>query len=59
MTVTQTVTQIEVIPGKWYVLDMFVEDGQPTAGPFNSREEAEKERIQLNIADDCFVAKKK
>jgi hypothetical protein len=50
--------QIEIVSGKWYVLDQFGTDG-PVSGPFDTREAAEADRVQLNIADDCFVARKK
>lgn len=45
-----------IIEGKWYVVDQL--DG-PVEGPFDTKEQAESERVQLNCADDCFTAQKK
>ncbi len=42
--------QIVLVPGKFYVVDGFT---GPVSGPFETREEAEADRVQLNIADDC------
>ena len=51
----------EIIPGKFYVIDQFASSNGPgpVSGPFDTREEAEAERRQLNCADDCFVAQKR
>lgn len=49
--------KIEKVIGKWYVCDVFSQDGQPVSGPFDTKQDAENERRQLNIADDCFVAR--
>ena len=47
---------IQLMAGKFYVLDVFAEHGAPAvAGPFDTREQAEQERRELNIADDCIV----
>jgi hypothetical protein len=55
---------MNLIPGKYYVLDQFARpraDGtmpDPLAGPFDTKAEAEAERVQLNIADDCYIGRK-
>ena len=48
---------MQMIPGKFYVLDRFSEVEEPVSGPFDTKEQAEADREQLNIADDCFVRK--
>lgn len=53
----QATDQIPLIAGKWYVLDMFATDGRPTCGPFETHVQAEAERVQINIAEDCFLAR--
>jgi len=45
---------MELIVGKYYVVDLF---SGPISGPFDTRAEAEAERVQLNIAEDCQVRK--
>ena len=49
---------MKIIPGKWYAVDMFpggpFDPPRPFAGPFDTKEEAEKE-CDNNIAGDCFV----
>ena len=46
---------MNLIPGKWYVIDLFSTYGEPTSGPFDTEAEAEDERSAINIADDCIV----
>lgn len=59
MTTTENKAN-DLVSGKFYVLDQFSSEcARPVAGPFDTREQAEAERVQLNIADDCFVARKK
>ena len=49
-----------LIPGKWYVIDRFGDaDNAIVAGPFDTESESETERVQLNIADDCYSAQRK
>lgn len=43
---------LDMVTNKWYVVDRF---SGPVSGPFDTRCEAENERVQLNIADDCVV----
>lgn len=45
--------------GKWYVVDRFAKTADPVSGPFDTREEAEQDRRELNIADDCEVLRAK
>ena len=50
----------ERIKGKWYVVDcMARSDDCIVSGPFDTRAAAEADRVQLNIADDCIVARAK
>lgn len=46
---------IAFLPGRWYVMDRFASSVEKAyvAGPFISREEAETDRLERNIADDC------
>lgn len=56
------ITPVSIVSGKWYVVDMFGDDPETrgaVAGPFDTRAEAEAERVQLNIAEDCYVALKR
>jgi hypothetical protein len=47
---------IQLVTGKFYVIDVFGEPGRQTiAGPFDTAEQAEREREEINIADDCIV----
>lgn len=47
-----------LIPGKFYVCDIFsARDRPPVSGPFDTPEEAEADRLQLNIDGDCVVTK--
>ncbi len=49
----------QLIIGKFYVVDGMASDAASflVSGPFDTAEEAEKDRRQVNIADDCLVAK--
>lgn len=46
---------IAFLPGRWYVMDRFASSVEKAyvAGPFISREEAETDRLERNIGDDC------
>jgi hypothetical protein len=48
---------INLVTGKWYVIDLWKGpySSGPVAGPFETEAEAEKERKELNIAEDCTV----
>ena len=47
---------IQLISGKFYVLDVFAKHGRPAvSGPFDTWKQAEKDRREINIADDCIV----
>lgn len=45
----------KVIPGKFYVIDVFSVKPIPVSGPFDTSDEAEEDRQQLNIDGDCVV----
>lgn len=45
----------KVVPGKFYVIDVFRVKPIPVSGPFDTSEEAEDDRLQLNIDGDCVV----
>jgi len=44
------------IPGKYYILDRFSDS---TSGPYDTREEAEKERKGMNIGEDMVTLRYK
>lgn len=46
------VNGLEIVVGKFYVVDMF---SGPVGGPFETAEDAEIDRRQINIAEDCAV----
>lgn len=48
---------ITFMPGQWYVMDRFATSAQRAymSGPFGTAREAEIDRRELNIADDCDV----
>lgn len=47
---------IKLKRGAFYVVDQFADGGaQVISEPFDTRQLAENERRQLNIADDCVV----
>lgn len=50
-------SNVSFIPGRWYVMDRLesTADRAYVAGPFASRELAEIDRTERNIADDCDV----
>lgn len=49
------VSNVSFIPGRWYVMDRLesTADRAYVAGPFTSQQEAEIDRTERNIADDC------
>ena len=55
-------TEITIIPGKFYLLDnrasFLVGRAVIVAGPFDTKDEAEDERRQINIGDDCSVVQR-
>jgi hypothetical protein len=44
--------RLPVVEGKLYIIDMF---SGPAAGPFDTAQEATKEKNGWNIAEDCYV----
>jgi hypothetical protein len=55
--VSPRTTTLQLIAGKYYVRDRF-DETDDVLGPFDSREAAEAEREQLNVADDCYTFRK-
>lgn len=55
-------TEITIIPGKFYLLDQpasfLMGRAVIVAGPYDSKAEAEAERRQINIGDDCVVVQR-
>lgn len=45
-----------IIPGKWYVIDTCASPGRAdiVSGPFDSKEEADKDNQGSNIEEDCI-----
>ena len=48
----------KLIIGKFYVVDGMASNANDfmVSGPFDSAEAAERDRQEINIADDCLVA---